>query len=270
MIKWLSIILGVTVMAIGLNSFLEPCSLVIGGATGIAVISESLWGIPMSITNLVINAPLLIIALRLMGFSFVKDTLYATLLLSLALEATKVIPPVDTDIVLSAVFGGILTGTGLGLVFRFGATTGGSDLAARLIHRYYPAFSISRIMLVLDVCIILGGAFVLGLTPAMYAVVTVYVLTKVIDVILGGVDYAKAVFIISEKSDMIGRQMMTALKRGATYINCKGMYTDREKGLVLMVVSARQIVKLKTLAESIDPGAFIIVNDVREIRGDFR
>lgn len=270
MAKWMNIILGVTLMAIGLNSFLEPCSLVIGGATGIAVIFQSIWGIPMSLTNLIINIPLLIIAFKIIGFSFVKDTLYATLLLSLALEATRIIPQVNTDVVLAAIFGGILTGAGLGLVFRAGATTGGSDLAARLIHKYYSSYSVSRIMLVLDIAIIIGGAFVLGLTPAMYAVVTVYVVTKIIDVVLGGVDYAKAVFIISEKSEIIGRQIITVIKRGATYIKCKGIYTDREKGLVLVVVSARQIAKLKALAEGIDPGAFIIVNDVREIRGDFR
>ncbi len=270
MIKWITIILGVTVMAAGLNTLLEPYSLVTGGATGIAVILQSLWNIPMSVTNLVINIPLLIAAFKLSGFSLVKDTLYSTLLLSLALEITKVLPVVQTDLILAALFGGIMTGIGLGLVFRAGATTGGSDLAARLINKLYPRLSVTKILLVLDIAIIGGSAFVLGATPAMYAIVAVYVVSKIIDAILGGVDYAKAVFIISEKSYIIGKQIITDIKRGATYIKCKGIYTDREKGLLFVVVPAKQISLLKALAESIDPSAFIIVNDVREIRGEFR
>ncbi len=268
--KWITIIIGVTAMAIGLNSLLEPYSLVTGGATGIAVIVQSLWDIPMSVTNLAINIPLLAAAFKMAGFRFVKDTLYSTLLLSLALEITRYIPVIQTDTILASLFGGILTGIGLGLVFRAGATTGGSDLAAKLINKLYPQLSVARIMLVLDIAIIAGGAFILGTSPAMYAVVAVYVSSKMIDVILGGVDYAKAVFIISEKSEAIGRLIITEIKRGATYIQCRGLYTSREKGLLYVVVSARQISQLKTLAESVDPKAFMIINDVREIRGDFR
>lgn len=270
MIKWINIILGVTAMAIGLNSLLEPYSLVIGGATGIAVILQGAAGVPMSVTNLAVNIPLLILAFKSIGWRFVKDTLYATLLLSLALELTRLVPVIETDIILASLFGGILTGVGLGLVFRSGATTGGSDLAARLINCFYPQFSVTKIMLALDIAIIIFGAFVLGVTSAMYAVVSVYVISKIIDVVLGGVDYAKAVFIISEKSELIGRQIMSEIKRGATYLKCKGLYTNREKGLLFVVVSSRQLARLKALAESIDPAAFITINDVREIRGDFR
>ncbi len=270
MIKWITIILGVAIMAAGLNTLLEPYSLVTGGATGIAVIAQSMWGIPMSVTNMAINIPLLWAAYKMYGFPFVKDTLLATVFLSAALEATRLLPVIETDIILAALFGGIMTGTGLGLVFRAGATTGGSDLAARLINKLYPQISVTKILLALDIIIIGGSALVLGVTPAMYAIVSVYVVSKLIDAILSGVDYAKAVFIISEKSHIIGKQIITDIKRGATYIKCTGIYSNREKGLLYVVVPARQLVRLKAVAENIDPAAFIIVNDVREIRGEFR
>lgn len=268
--KWTTIILGLIFMSLALNLFLEPNSLVIGGATGIGVIIKKLFNIPLSVTNLIINIPLLIAAVKIKGFSFVKDTLIATVLLSITLEITSHIPPVKTDLILASVFGGLTSGIGLGLIFKGNATTGGSDLLASIIHQFYPHITTARIMLIIDIVIVILGIFALGVTPALYAIISIYILGKIIDIVLGGLDFAKAVFITSANCTAIGLTLTTELTRGATYIDCKGMYTNEKKGMLLIVVSGREINRLKEIVYELDKNAFVIVNDIREIQGNFR
>lgn len=268
--KWITIIPGLVFLSIALNQILEPHSLVIGGATGVGIILKKLFNIPLSITNLMINIPLLIAAIKIKGFSFVKNTLIATLLLSAILEITAFIPPVKTDLILAAVFGGILSGMGIGLIFKGNATTGGSDLLASIIHQFYPYIKTSRIMFVIDMIIVLTGMFALGVTPSLYALISIYIMSKIINIVLEGLDFAKAVFITSPNCAAIGLTLTTELKRGATYIDCKGVYSKENKGMLLIVVSAREIGKLKEIVYHLDKSAFVIVNDVREIQGNFR
>lgn len=268
--KWITIILGLIFLSLALNQLLEPHSLVIGGATGVGVIFKKLFNIPLSVTNLIINIPLLIAAIKTKGFAFVKDTLIATLLLSITLEITSFIPPVKTDLILASVFGGLISGIGIGLIFKGNTTTGGSDLLAAIIHRFYPHITTARIMLFIDVVIVISGIFALGITPALYAIIAIYIMSKMIDIVLEGFDFAKAVFITSSNCAAIGLTLTTQLKRGATYIDCKGMYTNESKGMLLIVVSNREIGKLKEIVYELDENAFVIVNDVREIQGNFR
>lgn len=268
--KWITITAGLVLMSLALNLLLEPHSLVIGGATGVGVILKKLFNIPLSVTNLMVNIPLLIAAIKIKGFYFLKDTLISTLLLSAILEITSFIPPIKTDLILAAVFGGLISGTGIGLIFKGNATTGGSDLLAAIIHVFCPHITTGRIMLVIDILIVVLGIFVLGTTPALYALISIYIMSKIIDVVLEGLDFAKAVFITSRNCTAIGLALTSRLTRGATYIDCKGMYTKEEKGMLLIVVSAREIGKLKEIVNDIDKNAFVIVNDVREIQGNFR
>ncbi len=268
--KWTTVLSGIIFMSLALNLLLEPNSLVIGGVTGIGIIFKKLFGIPLSLTNLIINIPLLIAAIKIKGFAFVKDTLIATFLLSAVLEITSFMPPIKTDLILSAVFGGLLSGIGLGLIFAGDTTTGGSDLLAVIIHKFYPHITTARIMLIIDMLIVLFGVFALGITPALYAIIAIYIMSKIIDVIIEGVDFAKAVFITSPHCTSIGTALTRELTRGATYIDCKGMYTSKSMGILLIVVSKREINKLKEIVNEIDSNAFVIVNDVREIQGNFR
>lgn len=268
--KWLLIILGLLFMSLPLNLLLEPHSLVIGGVTGIGVILKKLFNIPLSLTNLIINIPLLIAAVKIKGFSFVRDTLISTFLLSAFLELTAFVPPIETDLIIAAVFGGLLSGIGIGLIFMGNATTGGSELLAVIIHEFFPHISTAQIILVIDGAIVFLGIFVLGITPALYAIIAIYVMSKIIDLILEGFDFAKAVFITSSNCTAIGLTLTSRLMRGATYIDCKGMYTNKNKGMLLIVVSKREINKLKEIVYELDKNAFVIVNDVREIQGNFR
>ncbi len=268
--KWLYILCGLILLSLSLNLLLEPKGLVIGGATGIGIILKKLAGVPLSVTNLIINIPLLIAAVKIKGFAFVKDTLISTLLLSPILELTAHIQPIQTDFILSAVFGGILSGAGIGLIFRGEATTGGSDLLASILHTYIPHISTARIMLIIDMLIVAAGIFVLGITPALYAIVAIYIMSKLVDIILEGFDFAKAVFITSSNCELIGLTLTHRLVRGATYLNCKGMYSMDDKGMLLIVVSNREIGRLKEIVNEIDENAFVIVSDTREIMGNFR
>lgn len=269
MVKYLYITIGTLAMAVGLNGFLAPHDLVTGGTSGLALIFLRLFNIPMWLSNIVINLPLFIMATKLKGFKFTKDTMYATIAHTIFIGVTEKIHYFETDIVLGCIFGGILTGAGLGLVFRVGCATGGTDLAADLLKIRHPHVPVARIMLIIDIIIIGAGFFVLGYVPMLYAIVSVYVITKIFDLVLEGLDFAKAAFIISDKADIIGDRITSELKRGATFINGKGVYTKKDKNMIIAVISAKQIAKVREITQSEDKNSFVFISDVREILGEF-
>lgn len=273
--EYILIIIGCLAMAVGLNSFLEPNEIVIGGATGLAIIIQSIsakfmgFAVPMWLSNMVLNIPLFALSIRIYGFKFLRRTAFATLFLSFALFVTSYIPRIGVDYPIACVFGSVLSGVGLGLIFRSNATTGGSDLAASLLHKYIKHLPISRIMLFIDVVIIGFGFFVFGTIPAFYAIIGAYIIAKVIDMIVEGVDFAKAVFIISEKSEEIGNALVDNLERGATKIFGEGVYTGDKKNIILCVIQVKELGKIKEITSDIDDNAFVIVADVREVLGEF-
>lgn len=268
--RWIFIISGTFLMAVGLNGFLAPHNLVTGGATGIALIILRLLNIPMWLTNIIINVPLLSASVKLKGFRYTKYTLYSTFLLSFFMGLTENLNYPDMDVLLGSVFGGLITGAGLGLVLRGNATTGGSDLAADLVRIYLPHISISRLMMFFDVAIILAGLYVLGAEPVLYAIISVYIISKTIDAVLEGLDFAKAAFIISDNAADIGTAITQKLKRGATMFDGTGMYTQTQKNMLVVVMASREISKLKSVINEIDSSCFVFISDVREIMGDFR
>ena len=272
---WCYIVSGVILMGIALSWFLEPNHIVIGGATGLAIIIQDVskrvlgYGIPLWMTNLAVNIPLFIGAVKIMGFPFLKRTVVATLLLSAVLGLTEGAVELEMDYVLSSVFGGVLSGVGIGLIFRGSATTGGSDLLASLIHRRYKGVSVAKIMFVIDVVIILMGLFVFGTMATLYAVIAVFLISHTIDMVLEGLDFAKAAFIMSEYPDELAKCIMQELDRGATLLYGKGMYTGKDKPVIMVVMAKKQVLKLKEITKEIDENAFIIVTDVREVLGEF-
>ena len=268
--RWLIIALGTLLMALGLNGFFAPHNIVTGGATGISLIVLRLFDIPMWFTNLAVNMPLFVVSYKFNGIKYTRDSLFSTILLSFFIGLTENLPYFETDTIIACVFGGILEGSGIGLIVKGNSSTGGSDLAATLIKKALPHLSIANIMLMIDVCILTLGCFVLGISSVLYAIIAVYVLSKVINTVLEGFDFAKAAFIISDKADEIGHQVTTNLKRGATLFNGTGVYTRHRRDMVIVVMSAKQIAKLKAIATEIDANSFVFVTDVREIAGDFR
>lgn len=276
-IEYLSIIIGTTSLAIAINVFFEPFGIVTGGVSGLSIIIKSLaeaklgLDIPLWLTNIALNLPLFIVGIKILGIKFLSRTIFATLYLSFALFYTKFIPTYfldGTELILISLFGGVLSGFGLGLVFSSFATTGGTDLAATIIQRYFKHISISKLLLMLDTLIIVLGVFMFGFVKAMYAIIAVYITSKVIDSVLEGLSFSKAAFIISEHSSQISQKILTDIDRGVTGLTGRGMYTLEKKEVLLCVVSRKEVIQLKEVVKSIDNNAFLLVFDVRETLGE--
>ncbi|MGL6174436.1 MAG: YitT family protein [Cellulosilyticaceae bacterium] len=270
------ILVGVTILALGINWFLSPLALVTGGVSGLGIIIETVskkvigFGIPLWLTNLACNIPLFIISIRQRGFEFAKKSLYAVIGLSVALAVTGYIPNpfvVNGDLLLGGVFGGATLGLGIGTVLRGGGTTGGTDMLASIIKFKFPNFPIAKLMLFIDAAIIGIGFFIFGSNKAMYAIIAVFITSKVIGSVLEGVHYAKAAFIISDQSETIASEIMEKIPRGTTGLKARGMYSKDEKEMLFAVVSQKEITKLREIISNVDPKAFVTIADVREVLG---
>ena len=271
---YLLIIVGTAFVAFAIQCLYDPSGLVTGGFSGIAIIIKSLTtdlvagGIPLWLTNIVLNIPVFIIALIKMGKRFIGRTLFGTLMLSVWLYILPVIDIAQGDMLLVSLFGGVFSGLGMGLVLRANATTGGTDMVAALIQQKIRHYNVAQIMHILDGAIVIFGLFVFGLRPTLYAIVAIFVTTKVSDAILEGFKFSKAAFIITDHYDEIAEVLMNELDRGATGLKATGMYTGKDRCVLYCVVSKKQIVVLKELVVKIDPTAFVIVSDVREVLGE--
>ena len=272
--NYLLIIIGTALVAFATASVLEPASLVTGGFTGIAIIVKQFTehllpgGVPLSVTNLVLNIPVFLIAIRLKGLRYLIHTLFATVMLSFWLSVLPVVPLAGNDLLLASLYGGILMGAGIGLVFVTGATTGGTDLIAALVQHFLRHYSISNILWVIDTAVVLVGVYLYGIQITLYAIIAIYLTSKISDGIIDGLKFSKAAFIITEKPEALAALVMEELGRGVTGISATGMYSGDSKNMLLCVVSKKEIVRLKELAKSCDPNAFVIVTDVREVLGE--
>lgn len=273
---YIFIILGTTILAAGVNMFLKEAKLVTGGLAGLAIVIENVSknvlgiGIPIWLTNIVVNIPLFAISTKQRGLKFGAKSIFAASYLSLAFWYTSFIPtPLpEPNLLLYSIFAAVFIGTGVGLVLRASATTGGTDMAASIIQYKFKNAPIAKIMLGIDSSIILIGLFIFGIERAMYALIAVYITSKVIEAILEGMHFAKAAFIITDKVDIVAEELMKRIERGATGIKAKGMYTKNERNIIYMVVSKKEIMPLQNIVREIDPKAFITIADVREVYGE--
>lgn len=266
--SYISIGVGVFLMSIGLAYFLAPNTIAPGGVTGFAIVIEKTTKIPIYITNLVINIPLFILGAKILGKITALKTLYATVLLSIFL---KILPPATLtyDLLLAAIFGGVLAGIGLGIVFKFGGTTGGTDLAGAILNRKFPSFSIATFMMMIDILVVaFAGIVERKIETSLYSVISMFVTIKVIDMILEGIGYLKGFFIITTKPEEISERLMKDLDRGVTSLAGKGMYTKEEKDVLLCVVNRSQFSQTKEIVKQVDPKAFIMVTEMYEVLGE--
>lgn len=282
--KWLRgwvnyfwITLGSIIIAVAIDIFLVPYKIAPGGVSGIATIIYYLSNgfFPVGITMLILNIPLFIAGMKFIGSRFVIRTLYGTVVLSLIIDlihpfiTPTVVSMITGDLLLVSLFGGFLMGLGLALVFRSGATTGGTDLAARMAHKFFPSLTIGQHLLFIDTTVIITASMVFkSFELGLYAIVTLFISSKVIDAILEGVNFAKALYIISDYSVEISERIMKDLDRGVTALKGKGMYTGNDKQVLLCVVHRSQLPQLKEIVKSIDKNAFIILSDIREVLGE--
>lgn len=272
--KYVTIAVGSFLMALAVNLIYEPLGLVTGGVSGLAIIvkeiTEFIWegGIPVWLFTVIVNVPLFILAIKVLGLKTMFDVFFGTMSLVLALMIIPIYNFQFDDILLSSVVGGAITGLGLGMVFSASASTGGTDLLATLIHRYKRHLSVPFILTFIDGAIIVFGALAFGLGNALYAIIAVFITTKVSDGILEGLKFAKMAYIISDEYDRIAKEIMTTLDRGVTGLSSTGMYSNKERKMLFCVVSKNEIVKITEIAKKIDRNSFVIVNDVREVMGE--
>ena len=275
-IDYLYITTGVLLLGFAIIAFWRPHNLVTGGISGLAIIifyytAELGFGIPIPIwaSNLVLNIPLFIIGFKVVPRDYFYRSLYGYLALTAALYGMWFLPEIPSDLLTSAVFGGVVGGVGISFILRARATTGGSTLITAILHRWaFPHVSMAKILFFVDSTIVLAGLLVFGPIFAMYAVIAVFVTTKVTDAVIEGLTFSKAAFIISQKSDEIAEKITTDMERGVTEVFCRGRYSKQEQTMLLCVVPVKEIVTLKQLVYSIDEKAFVIVTDVREVLGE--
>ncbi|NLK74023.1 MAG: YitT family protein [Clostridiales bacterium] len=270
----MSIIIGAALMALSVNLVYEPLDMVTGGVSGLAIVVKRLTerfingGIPIWLFNIMCNVPLFIATILIKGKKFLFTTFVGTSSYILALYLIPIFNFNFDDILLASICGGVLGGVGLGLVFSESSSTGGTDLLASLIQGYKKHLSVPQILNVIDALIIVAGALVFGLGNALYAIIAVYITSKISDNILEGLKFAKAAYIISDMYDQIANEIMHQLDRGVTGVYAQGMYSNQERKMLFCVVSKKEIVKIIEIAQKIDPRSFVIISDVREVMGE--
>lgn len=273
-LDYLMIIVGTGLMSLAINSVFDAAGMVTGGFSGIAIIIKA-WtknliegGIPLWVTNCVLNLPLFVIAWKVRGFSFIKKAILGEISLSVWLAIQPVWNLAGNDLLLSALYGGVIQGVGIGLVFLGGGTTGGTDMMAAIIQKFLKHYSIAQIMQVIDAMVVLVGMYVFGVHKALYAIIAVYLVTKVSDGLIEGLKFSKAAYIITGKPKEISDMIINDLDRGVTGINARGMYSGQDKLMLFCVVNKKEIIMLKEKVDKIDPDAFVIVTDAREVHGE--
>ncbi|MDF2820848.1 MAG: YitT family protein [Clostridiales bacterium] len=272
--EYFMITIGTILAALAINMAYEPVSLVTGGVSGLAIVIKHISerylsvGIPIWMTTLILNAPLFVVAVIVKGKSFIAKSLYATVVLTFALYLSQDFPPVTTDLFLATVLGAVISGLAFGMVFGVESTTGGSDLAAAIVQNYLKYYSIAKILFAIDALIVITGAFVFGPEKALYSIIAIYISAKITDAILEGTKFAKAAFIISCEYEKIAEAIMSTMDRGVTGVGIQGMYTKKESQMLICAVHKKQIVILKDIIRDVDPKAFVMVADVREVVGE--
>ena len=265
------IALGCAVYAFALLHFNVPNKLAEGGGTGISLLLLYAFGLPMSIGNLFVNVPLFILGYKMLDKKTMIYTIYGVAMLTgwiKVFETYHVVIDIGGDRLLAAVFGGIIAGVGLGIVFVFGGTTGGVDIIAKIVQKYY-GISIGRVIQILDGVILLFTFVVLKSFPAiLYTLIYIYISTKIIDVLIEGGVPGKGVMIFSKEIEKIADAVNNGMSRGMTFLKGEGTYSRKPTNIGYCVVSRAEIHQLKSLVYEIDPKAFVTITEVHDIIGE--
>ena len=268
--NFLLMTVGAALAGVGIGLILVPNQLVTGGISAIATIVNYMTSgrVPVGMLVWLINIPLLVVGFFTLGKRMILKSLWGITVMSVMIEVASWFQMPIHDRLIAAVFGGLMVGAGLGTVFISGSTTGGVDIVARLLQRAIKWFPIGKIILMLDAIVIAIAIYVFrNLEAGLYSVIALYVSTYTIDAILDGVDLAKMLFIISEKEEEISSAIQTRMIRGVTGLSGQGMYSRSDKIVLICTVRRQEVPKIKEIVKEIDPNAFVILSDVREVLG---
>ncbi len=274
LIDYLLIIIGVSLMATSIRVIYEPLGLVTGGVSGFAIVVEY-WtkgiiegGIPLWLTNAVINVPLFIIGIFVKGRGYILRSFIATVLFTIELSLIPEFHVADEDYVIAAIIGGVLTGVGHGLVIITLSSTGGTDLLSAIIRYFFPHKSITTLILYIDSMVVILGAAAFGIKNALYAIVAVYITSKVMDGVVSGLHYAKMMLIVTDKGELIAKDIIEYVDRGVTSVKAKGMYSGNERDMLICAMSKRESIAVMRIVNNIDKTAFVMIADTKEILGE--
>ena len=266
-LAWAQIVLGCVIGAAAYPTFLDPGKIAPGGLTGVAMIMKHLWGWDIGITSLILNIPLFIVGYKAMGRVFAFRSLVATILFSfmidlLPLEAIPVEPMRGT------LYGGSLLGIGLGFILRGGATTGGTDMAARLVHKYLPFMSVGMFLFLIDCVVVVAAWIFIGSSEALYALICIFVSGKAVDMVMLGLSSNKACFVITDQWEKVSRRLLDEMERGVTQLTAKGAYTGVDRPVVLCVLPPQEVARLKEIVRQEDERAFMFITEAHEALGE--
>ncbi|XQY93958.1 YitT family protein [Metabacillus sp. HB246100] len=267
LIEYIYIIVGSAFVAIGFNLFLLPNRIASGGVSGISTILDATFGFEPAYVQWAFNIPLFIAGVIFLGKQFGIKTLIGTIFVPFVVYLTREWEPATMDPLLGSLFGGICIGLGLGIVFRGKASTGGTDLAAQIIHKY-TGLSLGTCVVLIDGLIVVTAAFVFDLEGGLYALIGLYVTSKTIDIVQIGWGRSKMTLIITGKQDEVQDAILNKIDRGVTRLAAHGGFTNNERPVLLCVVDQTEFTKLKQVVRSIDPNAFVTVTDASEVLGE--
>ncbi len=264
------IVLGSVLYAAGFQFFTYPNSIITGGVTGIAMIINYLTSLPVGVLSIVMNIPLFAVSWKRFGAHFMVSSFVGMMLCSVLVDVFSTVDFAATNQpLLAAIYGGIIKGFGLGIIYTTGATTGGVDIVAKFLRVKYQHINFGTIILLLDAVIIFAFALIFRrYDSAMYSIIFMFISSKVIDFVLYGAVNSKVCYVITDNSVEIKNAIVGELKRGVTFIHGEGAWSGKEKDIILCVIKSRQIVELKRIIKELDAGAFLIVSDSREVFGN--
>ena len=267
LMAYAQIFIGSVIGAAAYPTFLIPNNIAPGGLTGVATILNYLAGWPVGITALVLNIPLFLIGYRTMGKVFAFRSLVATALFTILIDILP-LKPVSEDPLLGTLFGGVVLGIGLGLILRGGATTGGSDMIARMVHRRFSFITVGMFLFALDFLVVLAAAIFIGGTQALYAMIDIYVCGRVIDAVMVGFGGNKACFVMTDAWQKITGRVLNEIERGCTLLEAKGAYSGTSRPVVMCVMSRQEMTALKRIVQEEDEKAFMFITDAHEALGE--
>ena len=260
------VIIGAIIMALGLEQFLVPNKILDGGIVGISIIASHLFGIPLGVFIFILNIPFFFIGYKQIGKTFALSTALGITVLSFATVMLHPVAAFTDDLLLSTVFGGVILGTGVGIVIRYGGSLDGTEIMAILFNRKLP-FSVGEIIMFFNILIFIVAGFVFNWEQTMYSMLAYFIAYKTIDIVIDGLEESKAIYIISDEYEEIGSAIMHRLGRGVTFLNGAGGYTGDPKNVIFTVVTRLEESKLISIVEEKDPTAFLAIGNIAEVRG---
>lgn len=267
-----SAVIGSALVGAGIAFFTAPNDIAPGGVSGLATAVSAIFGgkVSIGLLSFVFNIPIVILGLKRLGLKPILTTLFSTVLLSVFIDwFGSMYAGYTNNVLMASVAGGVATGLGTGILFIRGASTGGTDLLSLVLKTFFPNVDVGRLLLILDGCVVLVAVIVFkNIEVALYSAVTIFIGSKVVDAIVQGVDHAKVIYVVTEKGEEISRKLLSDIERGVTVIPAKGGYTNRDKSLLMVVVSRNEFAQTLGIIRSVDRESFVFASSATEVHGE--